>query len=297
MPRGSPPRGRDVFRHVDEVFRGSEAMRQGRLSPYQLRTRFRAIHPDVYLPEYAAPSLRTRSVAAWLWSDRRAVVAGLAAAALHGSRWVDDDAPVEVIWRNQHAPAGVIARNARLRPDEVTRVAGLPVTTVVRTAYDLARQFPVGEAVARLDALMLATPFSTADVARLARRYPGARGQRQLRALLPLVDPGAASPKETWLRLLLIDAGLPTPETQIPVTENWRTIGVLDMGWERYRVAVEYDGDQHRTDRRQYARDQRRIRRLTELGWIVIRVIAEDRPDDVVRRVRAALVGRGCRDL
>jgi len=67
---------------VDDVLIGSEAVRQGRLSPYQLRTRFRAIYPDVYLAECAPLSLRTRSVAAWLWSGRRGVVSGLAAAAV-----------------------------------------------------------------------------------------------------------------------------------------------------------------------------------------------------------------------
>lgn len=280
---------------MDDVFRGSEAVRQGRLSPYQLRTAFRVIHPDVYLSGCATPSLRIRTAAAWLWSDRRGVVAGLAAAASHGSRWIDDDVPIDLIWRNQHAPAGVITRNLRVETDEVTRVAGLPVTTVERTAYDLARRLPIGEAVARLDALMRATPFGVDDVLELAKRYPRARGLRQLRAALERVDPGAASPKETWLRLLMIDAGLPTPETQIPVNEGWRTIGVLDMGWEGYKVAAEYDGDHHRTDRRQYARDHWRIRKLEALGWIIVRVIAEDKPQDVVRRVRDALVRRGFR--
>jgi hypothetical protein len=84
----------------------------------------------------------------------------------------------------------------------------------------------------------------------LAKRHQGARGLRRLRGALPLVDGGAASPKETWLRLLLIDAGVPVPTTQIPVNENWRTVAVLDMGWERLEVAVEYDGDQHRASRR-----------------------------------------------
>ncbi len=279
------------------MFVGSDAVRQGRLSPYRLRTDFQAIYPDVYLPHHAAPSLRTRSRAAWLWSGRRGVVAGLAAAALHGSNWIDDDVPVELIWRNQHAPDGVVTRNQRVRPDEVTRVAGLPVTTLARTAFDLARQLRWGEAVARLDALMRATPFDVEEVSALATRYRGARGLRRLRAALPLVDPGAASPKETWLRLLLIDAGLPAPTTQIPVHDNWRLVGVLDMGWERYKVAAEYDGDQHRSDRRQYARDQWRSRKLQELGWIVVRVIAEDKPQDVVRRVRDALVRRGCCEI
>lgn len=222
-------------------------------------------------------------------------MAGLSAAASHGSRWIDDDVPIDLIWRNQHSPAGVITRNLRVETDEVTRVASLPVTTVERTAYDLARRLPIGEAVARLDALMRATPFGVGDVLELAKRYPRARGLRQLRAALELVDPGAASPKETWLRLLMINAGLPTPETQIPVNEGWRTIGVLDMGWEGYKVAAEYDGDHHRTDRRQYARDQWRIRELEALGWIIVRVIAEDKPQDVVRRVRDALVRRGFR--
>ncbi|HWT49509.1 MAG TPA: DUF559 domain-containing protein [Mycobacterium sp.] len=281
---------------MDDVFVGSEAVRLGRLSPYQLRTVFRAIYPDVYLADYAAPSLRTRSIAAWLWSDRRGVLAGLAAAALHGSDWIDDDQPVELIWRNPHPPVGVITRNQRVEPDEVTRVAGLPVTTLARTAFDLARQLPTGKAVARLDALMRATQFSIEDVLLLAKRYSGARGLRRLRAALPLVDPGAASPKETWLRLLLVDAGLPVPTTQIPVQPNWRLVAVVDMGWEKYQVAVEYDGDHHRANRRQYARDQDRLRKLEELGWIVIRVIAEDEPEEVVRRVRGALSRRGCRD-
>jgi hypothetical protein len=281
---------------MSDVFIGSEAVKQGKLSPYQLRSRFRSIYPDVYLPDHSLPSLRQRSEAAWLWSGRRGVVAGLAAAALHGSEWIDDDEPIELIWRNPHPPGGIITRNQRIAHDEVTRVAGLPVTTPARTAFDLGRLLRCNGAVARLDALMRTAPFSGEDVRLLTKRYPGARGLRQLRAVLPLVDAGAASPKETWLRLLLINAGLPTPTTQIPVHENWRLVGVLDMGWEKYKVAVEYDGDHHRTNRRQYAKDQWRLRKFEAMGWIVIRVIAEDEPREVVRRVRAALAARGCHD-
>ena len=281
---------------MDDVFIGSEALRQGKLSRYQLRAGFRAIYPDVYLAAGATSSLRARSEAAWLWSGRRGVLAGLAAAALHGSVWIGDDEAVELIWRNPHPPAGVLTRNQRVESDEVTRVDGLPVTTSARTAFDLSRQLPIGDAVGRLDALMRATPFSVEDVLLLAKRHPGARGLRRLRSALPLVDSGAASPKETWLRLLMIDAGLPAPDTQIPVVAQFRTVAVLDMGWERFKVAVEYDGDQHRSSRRQYVRDMRRLKALEACGWIVVRVIAEDPPDDVVRWVRVALRRRGYRD-
>ena len=65
------------------------------------------------------------------------------------------------------------------------------------------------------------------------------------------------------------------------------------MGWEEFGVAVEYDGDHHRTDRRQYVKDMTRLRMLEQLGWLVIRVIAEDRPEEWLARVVAALRSRG----
>lgn len=281
---------------MDRIIVGSEALTRQDVSRHELRTRFQVVFPNVHAPRHTQLSLRTRSEAAWLWSGRRGVLAGLAAAALHGSDWIDEDEPVELIWRNPRPPDGIITRNQRVAPDELTRVAGLPVTTPARTAFDLARQRDVGEAVARLDALARATPFRVDAVTALAERYPGARGVRQLRAVLRRVDPGAASPRETWLRILLVDAGLPEPQTQIPVVVNYRVVAILDMGWEQMKVAVEYDGDQHRTSRRQYVRDIRRLKELEGLGWIVIRVIAEDRPHDVARRVKDALGRRGFRD-
>lgn len=279
-----------AFQAMAAVFIGSEDV-----SRYERQRWYRPVYPGVYSPRSQDLSLRDRVTGAWLWSRRRAVIAGVAASALHGAPWVDDEVPIELIWSNTRPPDGVVARDEALTDDEITRVTGMRVTTPARTAYDLGRHLPRAEAIARLDALMWATPFSAEDVLMLAKRYPGARGLRRLRAALPLVDGGAASPKESWLRLLLIDAGLPMPTTQIPVHENWRLVGLLDMGWERYRVAAEYDGDQHRSDRRQYVRDQRRLRKLGDLGWIVIRVIAEDRPEDVVTRVRNALLARGWR--
>jgi very-short-patch-repair endonuclease len=60
------------------------------------------------------------------------------------------------------------------------------------------------------------------------------------------------------------------------------------MGWEELKVAAEYDGDQHRSDRRQFVRDVHRLEFLERAGWIVVRVVAEDHPDDIVRRVRDA---------
>jgi hypothetical protein len=280
---------------MGEVFVGSEAVAAGRLTRHELQRWYRAIYRGIYLPAHTTPTLRDRTVGAWLASGRRAVISGVAASALHGANWVDSDIAIELISGSARPQRGLAVRDETLADDEIIHVARLPVTTPARTAYDLGRHLPHGQAIARMDALTRATPFSTEDVLLLAKRHSGARGLRRLRVALPLVDGGAASPKETWLRLLLIDAGLPVPSTQIPVHENWRLFAMLDMGWEEYMVAAEYDGDQHRTDRRQYVKDQRRLRKLQHMGWIVIRVIAEDNPEDVVKRVHNGLRSRGWR--
>lgn len=107
--------------------------------------------------------------------------------------------------------------------------------------------------------------------------------------VLDLVDAGAQSPKETWLRLLLINAGFPKPRTQIPVLgADGFPRYFLDMGWEDIMLAVEYDGDQHRTDRWQFARDVERLEYVDRIGWTTIRVVAGHRPRDVIRRVQHA---------
>jgi hypothetical protein len=248
------------------------------------------------MPKPQDVTLRDRIEGAWLRSGRQGVIAGVAASALHGAQWVDDDVPIELIWNYGRSPSGLVVRNETLPDDEMTQVAGIPVTTRVRTAFDLGRYLPRGEAVARLDSLMRAQVFSIEDVLLLAKRYRGARGLKALRAALPLVDGGAASPRETWLRLLYIDAGLPAPTTQIPIVEGrWKVVRVADMGWEEFMVVSEYDGDQHRTDRRQYTKDIRSLRKARSLGWIVDQVIKEDSPTDIVERAQTALMSRGWR--
>ena len=279
----------------NDVIVGGEAVARGELSAYELRRGYQALFRGVHLPALREPSLRDRTLAAWLWSKKRGVIAGAAAAALHGANWVDADIPIELIAPNARTQAGLIVRNETLAPDEVTRVAGIPVTTLTRTAFDLGRHLPRDEAVPRLDALKRATAFKEASVLKLAERYPGARGLKSLRIALPLVDRGAASPKETWLRLVFIDAGLPKPMTQRQVFEGHKLVRVLDMCWEEFMVGAEYDGDQHRTSRKQYAKDVQVKRKLARLGWNVTYVIKEDHRDDIVKSAWDAMVARGWR--
>ncbi|MCZ8377707.1 hypothetical protein O6P37_02420 [Mycobacterium sp. CPCC 205372] len=274
---------------MGEAILGSEAVAAGVISRGRLRWNHRIIYPDVYVPRDAEITMAVKAHAAYLWARRRAVVTGRAAAALHGAKWVDDVEPVELLCSNNHRPFGIVTRRERYSPDEVMIVDGIRVATPARTAFDLGRHLHRGKAVAHLDALASATGIGPAEVLSLANRYAGARGTRALRTAADLMDAGAQSPKETWLRLLLIDAGYPRPTTQIPVFDDYsEPFAYLDMGWQDVMIAVEYDGDQHRKDRGRYVWDERRLRRLLRLGWLHVKVIAEDRPADVLARVRYA---------
>lgn len=276
---------------MTDIFLGSEATARGGLTRGQLRWNYRRIHRNVYLPKNAARSLRDDIHAAHLWSGRRGIIAGRAAAALHGAKWVDDFTPVEIVGGFHHPPPGIIVRRERIGDEDVAVLGELRVTDPARTAFDLARHLPRSLAVTHLDSLSAATGLTAAAVAPVIARHPGARGVRQCRTALSLMDGGAQSPKESWLRLALIDGGLPRPVTQIEVTDG-HDVAYLDMGWEQPMVAVEYDGDHHRSDRRQYVKDIRRAAMIDRLGWQVIKVVNEDRPAAIVQRARDALARR-----
>ncbi|MGO9696757.1 MAG: endonuclease domain-containing protein [Mycobacterium sp.] len=280
---------------MSEPFIGSEVIAAGALTKSQLATRCRRLFPDVYVQRDVGITAELRAKAGWLWTGHRVVVAGFAAAALHGSKWVDDAQVVDLVHDNRRGPPGIQTHRDRIEEDEVELVAGMPVTSPARTALDLGCWYPTMTAVAAIDDLARHTDLKAADVEILSSRYGGRRGISRARRAVDLFDAGAQSPKESWLRVVLIQAGLPRPRTQIPVLDEvGNAIAYLDMGWEDVKIAVEYDGDQHRNDRRQYNWDVRRLERLQRRGWFVVRVVAGDRTAEIIGRVRAALDRRVC---
>ncbi|MGV0715440.1 hypothetical protein ABQE93_08555 [Mycolicibacterium sp. XJ662] len=263
---------------MKDVFLGSEALADGVLTRGQLRWNYRAVYPDVYIPAKSTPSLRQRAVGAWLWSGRQAVVTGLAAAALHGARWVDDSTDVELLWRNGRPPRGIVVRNSRFEPDEIVQIAKLPVTIAERTALELARHCPREAAVARLDALASATGIAPEDVQPLSDRYRGTRHWWRAVEALELMDGGSRSPRESAVRLALIDAGFPAPQTRFTVTDGAAT-ATIAMAYEAPKVAIEFGvATPEFVDR---------------LGWNVIRAGASGNPKLVMGLVRFAVIERG----
>jgi hypothetical protein len=278
---------------VPGPFIGTEALATGQVSRRDLRRGYRAIYRNVYLANDQQVTSLDRAVAAWLWSGRRATAAGLSAAALLGSQWIDPRLPAELYRRNGKPVDGIVIHRDELWDDEICIVRGMPVTTPARTAFDLGRRKGKTTAVIRLDALANATKLKAVGVDDLADRHCGSRGLVQLRQVLDLMDGGAESPQETRTRLVLIDAGLPRPQTQIVVCDDFGDpFARIDMGYEGCKVGVEYDGIQHWADPTQRAHDIDKHAELLARGWRIVRVSA-----DMLRYRSNVIVARTCAAL
>jgi hypothetical protein len=274
-------------------FIGTEAVADGRVTRRTLHSQHQLVYRNVYLPNGHQLTAATRGVAAWLWSERKATTAGLSAAALLGTRWIDPGQPGELYRRNGKPIDGIVIHRDELWDDEIRPLRGIPATTPARTAFDLGRRKGLIRAVTHVDALANATNLKAVDVEDLIQRHPGVRGLVQLRQVLRLMDGGAESPQETRTRLLLVRSGLPKPDTQIVVVDRFNyPFARLDMGYREWKVAIEFDGAQHWTDPAQRTADIDRYAELAALGWLIIRVSSDllrHRPEVVVARVCVAL--------
>ena len=171
----------------------------------------------------------------------------------------------------------------------------LATTGPVRTWCDLARSgATVLELVAVGDALARAHLDAVAALEAAVSSGDGRRGVRTAREALTLLDARAESIMESWLRVVLVLAGVPAPVPQLEIFDPaGRFVARVDLAWPAERLVVEYDGDHHR-DRATWVRDLRRREDLERLGWRVVVVTAHDvlrAPVDLVHRVVARLAG------
>ena len=264
----------ETFR-PDGPFRGSTAVAAGRLTRGVLRgRRFRRLFPDVYAPAHLDDDLGLRSRAAGLLVVGRGAVAGWSAAELLGASSGPPGALPEVLLTTPRARsyrcAGLVVHRDRVGPGEVCRVDGIEVTTPERTAYDLARWAPtLIERVTAVDALAHRCGVALADVTMLRHRYLGSRGGPEIAEVLRLVDRRAESPMESRARMALVLGGLPPPALQYPVDVRGRRY-YLDLAYPDQRIAIEYDGAEHRSQERA-RRDLEREAALVAAGWRVLR--------------------------
>jgi hypothetical protein len=111
-----------------------------------------AIYRDVYLHRDVELTALLRARAAWLATG--ATLAGVSAAAVHGTKWLDGSAPAEVVRSDRHAAAGLVVHSWTLGADDVCVVGGVDVTTAARTAFDIGRTRAAAQAIPERIALL-----------------------------------------------------------------------------------------------------------------------------------------------
>jgi hypothetical protein len=216
------------------------------------------------------------------------------AAHLWGVRGLDPDPDVRVLVppaASLRPQDHLLVRRGQLSGDDITSLSGVPVTTAVRTAFDLARFLPRVDAVVALDAMLRQAKVSSTSLMSYIDAHSWWPGVVAARSALSLSDGLAESPMETRMRLVIVDAGLPVPTPQLKIFNGKRFVARVDWAYEEQKVALEYDGDYHR-ERTAFRFDMERQRELSHLGWRVLRFNADDVlrfPDRVVAEIRAAL--------
>ena len=225
----------------------------------------------------------------------------------HPSPWTSEE-PLDVVLPPDATPPhsrGI--RGRRLSEDRAAtwRIGSIAVVDPVAAVFSCAGELTVAQAVVLLDALLTDADnypglhkgrpvFSTVDLESRVRRGAVPR---------PSDDPGGAAAgadgrrvaEETETRLLLVDAGLPEPIVQHDVHDGRRLIARIDLAYPQWKIAIEYEGDGHRTDAAQWRRDIQRQRDLEDRGWLVIRITQLDLTDGagaLLDRIRRAIAAR-----
>jgi len=237
--------------------------------------------------------LTTQLAAATLAIGKPVIACLHSAAELHGFGVVRSDRVHIVAPRHLPQRARLVMHQLDVPAGEIVRVGGLLATAPARTAVELARRVDRLRSLAVLDAALRTETMTGDDLAEQAERQAGRRGIVQVRKLLPLADARAESPMESATRLLCLTAGLPAPELQYEVRDEFGwPCQYLDLAWPDRKVAVEYDGVKAHTGAVALRRDRARHNFLVEQGWTIIYATADDvfhYLNRLVRRISRAL--------
>jgi len=189
--------------------------------------------------------------------------------------------------------SGIRVHGRALQPSDVCDVGGVRVTSGAQTFLDLAARLPPWDLVPLGDGLMRTGAMDAVALAERLARADRVRGVVRARAWAPHLTPLAASARESLLRYWLLTSRLPRPEVQIPILDRWgREVAHADLGWARWKVALEYEGRQH-AERDQFGRDIDRYSLMAADGWLVLRFANRHGPSAVMDRTKRALISRG----
>ncbi len=181
---------------------------------------------------------------------------------------------------------------------EVCVIGGLRVSSPVQTWVDMSTELSHRDLVTMGDALVRRKqPIATLDqLSAAVLANSGRRGAANLSSAFARVRARTDSVQETYLRLAIVDFGLPEPEVNIKILDaRGRFIAWGDLGYPQFRVLAEYDGEQHRTDEAQFFRDVDRLDDIAEERWRVVRFNKSHVSRQRLLRLQRALISAGWR--
>jgi very-short-patch-repair endonuclease len=262
-----------------------------------LSSRFHKIFYDCYVSSAVPLSTRLRAMAALGISPSGSFVSHATAARIWGGI-VSETSDVHVTVpptavrssrQGVKAHAGVIGA-------AVTRFRNLAISTPEQTFLDLATCLDLVALVVVGDSLIRAGRTTAAALHDAALAWRG-RGAKLARRAARYVRDGVDSAMETRHRMLIVLAGLPTPQVNFilrhPDGSWWMR---FDLCYPSLKLIIEYDGRQHAEDDDQWLHDLKRREALDRMGWRIIVVTSRDyydTPEEVLRRLRDALIDRG----
>lgn len=192
---------------------------------------------------------------------------------------------------------GYVVRRAALPAGHRTTRLGVPITSAARTVVDLAREWPLVDAVVVADSALRTARTTPAELHAVLADCAGWPGTQRATRAVDLADPNCESPLESISRVAMHTEGVPAPRTQAVISDGNGPFARVDFLWDGERVIGEADGlAKYEPDGRRSVRDiiraeKRREERLADAGYEVVRWGWEDaqNPRRLARRLRAAL--------
>lgn len=278
-------------------------MRRGYTDKQLGGPRFQRLFQGVYLPAGEPITVLQRARGALMIAPNGSYASHHTAAVLWGAvppQTRDTHICVPAAGPTRSIRRGVAAHRADARFGVVEH-RGLPIAAPAAVFAQMAAVAPdLVELVVLGDSLVRAGWVTPEELVEIAQSWDG-KGARRARRAARLVRAGVDSPMETRLRMLVVLAGFPEPVVNLVVRhENgeWRVR--FDLCYPHLKLIIEYDGEHHLFDRKQWTKDLRRREWLEGQGWRIIVVNADayyNDPRQTLSRIRAAMVDRGQRKL
>ena len=240
----------------------------------------------LWLPTDAAEDLYQRCARALATQRADAAISHETAAVIREFAWLpeawrspcrDIDITVARDDLTRSSRQGIHRRIAELPPQDVVLWRGLRVTSPARTAVDLAR-FEKSRlfAVQLLDGVLRIQHCTRDEMIAVLDRMIRVPWVRRARERVELSREGVDSPPETTVRLSIVDAGLPQPDVNLQLFSDGILLAQGDLGYWRWLIWIEYDGEEVHDPLRLAGKDQQKDRRLGMRGWETFRLTKLD---------------------